>query len=217
MDRPRAGLGVDGLSGRRHAAADGRGRQLDCQWRRARRAARRARDLPGQPALRRDAEGRFGGRSAARPPHVMTTIMEQVVDARDREARADSRFHGRRKNGHRHEADRRALLRLRKQRVVRRLPPFARSGGGDHRGDRRPARRQRQLAAAWSPAPIFQRIAEATLRYLGVAAHDRSGAAGAGRTQRRECALLDRRVRSQRRSSASCTTDLPARFRICAA
>ncbi len=57
VDGPRARLGVDGLSGRRDTAADGGGRQLDCQWRRTRRAARRAGDVPRQSALRRPAEG----------------------------------------------------------------------------------------------------------------------------------------------------------------
>ena len=74
--------------------------------------------------------------------------------------RPDSRLHGRRKNGHRLEAHQRPLLRLREQRVVRRVPPVARSRGGDHRDDRRAARR-RATAAASSSAPIFQRIAEA--------------------------------------------------------
>ena len=42
-ERQRAGVGVDGLPGRRHAAADGDGRQLDRQRRRADAAAPRAR------------------------------------------------------------------------------------------------------------------------------------------------------------------------------
>ena len=99
---------------------------------------------------------------------VLTTIMEGVVDARNREARADSRLHGRRQDRHGLEADRRALLRLREQRVVRRVSPVARSGAGDHRGDRL-ARTPGGNSGGMVSAPIFQRIAEATLRYLGVA------------------------------------------------
>ena len=67
VDRERAGVGVDGLPGRRDAAADGGGRQLGRQRRRVRRAARRPRGVPRRPALRRAAEGRCAGRSAPRP------------------------------------------------------------------------------------------------------------------------------------------------------
>ena len=68
VDRQRAGVGVDGLPGRRHAAADGGGGQLGRQRRRVRRAARRARRLSRRPALRGAAEGRAAGRSAPTPP-----------------------------------------------------------------------------------------------------------------------------------------------------
>ena len=49
----RAGVGVDGLPGRRHAAADGRGRERGRQRRRAGRAARRARVHPRTAAATR--------------------------------------------------------------------------------------------------------------------------------------------------------------------
>ena len=52
-ERQRAGLGVDGIPGRRDAAADGGGGQLGRQWRLADGAARRPRVHQGRPARRR--------------------------------------------------------------------------------------------------------------------------------------------------------------------
>ena len=67
-------------------------------------------------------------------------------------------------------------------------------------------------------APIFKRIAEATLRYLGVAADDQPGAAGAGRARDDDgAASRPRRPIDASRSSASSPTGRPARCPICAA
>ena len=65
VDRERAGVGVDGLPGRRDAAADGDGGQLGRQRRRVHRAARRPRGVSRRPSLRGPAEGRCGRRSVA--------------------------------------------------------------------------------------------------------------------------------------------------------
>ena len=120
VDRQRARVGVDGLSGRRDAAADGGGGQLRGQWRRADRAARRPRHLPRQPPLRGHAESpashdQRGHRERADDDHGARRR------GRHREARADSRVHDRRKDRHGHQARRRPLLGIREQRVVRRV------------------------------------------------------------------------------------------------
>ena len=57
---------------------------------------------------------------------------------------------------------------VRLQRVVRRLRAVARTRGRDHRRHRLAARPNGDIGGAVA-APIFKRIAEATLRYLGVA------------------------------------------------
>ena len=67
VDRQRAGLGVDGLSDRRDAAADGRRGQRHRQRRRADRTAHRRRGVPRQPSLSGHAEGACAGRSAPTP------------------------------------------------------------------------------------------------------------------------------------------------------
>ncbi len=72
--RQRAGLGLDGLSGRRHAAADGHRGQLGRQRRRAHRAARRARRHHATAA-------------ATRSPHK---VLRRTIYARHRR-RADRR------------------------------------------------------------------------------------------------------------------------------
>ena len=56
VDRERARVGVDGLSDRCHAAADGDGGQLRRQWRRTGRTARDPRRLSRQPPVRGQAE-----------------------------------------------------------------------------------------------------------------------------------------------------------------
>ena len=87
---------------------------------------------------------------------------------RHREAGADARLHDRRQDRHRREAGERPLLDQRLQRVVRRVRAVARSGGRDHRRHRLAARTGRRHTGGAVSAPIFKRIAEATLRYLGV-------------------------------------------------
>ena len=59
---------------------------------------------------------------------ALTTIMEEVVERGTGEAGADSRLHDRRQDRHGAQAGQRALLGVRLQRVVRRLPAVARSG-----------------------------------------------------------------------------------------
>ena len=167
VDRERARVGVDGLSDRRHAAADGRGGQLGRQRRRVRRAARRPRGLPGQPAVRGQAEGRaphdHGGHGGR--PHVDHGRRRR---ARHGEAGADSRVHDRGEDGHGREARQRQLL------------ARATTTGRLSASCRRAIRSSRFSSSLDSPhgphgyyggsvsAPIFKRIAEETLRYLGV-------------------------------------------------
>ncbi len=110
-DRQRAGVGVDGLPGRRHAAADGdRGRArsptaASCSQPRVVRAVIR----DGQRACRCRA------RWSAAPitPAVaaeLTAIMEGVVDRRHRHDGPDRRLHHRRQDRHRGEGGQRPLL-----------------------------------------------------------------------------------------------------------
>ena len=89
VDRQRARVGVDGLPGRRDAAADGGRGQLGRQRRRARRAARRPRRCIATTArYRRPAEGRCAGRSAPTPRRRSPAIMEGVVERRHRASAA---------------------------------------------------------------------------------------------------------------------------------
>ena len=105
----RAGIGVDGLPDRRHAAADGDRRQLDCQRRATDAAAPRARDDRERPAQdvcrrgdpahrlardRRDADGNHGRRRRSR----------------HRQDLADRRLHDRREDGHVREDRERPVL-----------------------------------------------------------------------------------------------------------
>ena len=102
------------------------------------------------------------------------------------------------------------------QRVVCRLPAVARSGGRDHRRHRFAARPERPSGGAVS-APIFKRIAEATLRYLGVppTINPAPPVLVARHDDRTPC---DReRRRRNRRSSASSPTRRRARCPTCAA
>ena len=66
-------------------------------------------------------------------------------------------------------------------------------------------------SAARCPAPIFKRIAEATLRYLGVAADDQSGAAGARRAHATSRRRADRSPRRRSRRSSTSWSRTPAR------
>ena len=163
----RAGLGVDGLSGRRDAAADGRGGQRGRQRRRATSSRASSARCTATTGATRSSRRSSAATISADTAATLTTIMEGVVDGRHREGRADPRLHDRRQDRHRGEAGRRPLLGVREQRLVRRLrcrraiPALAiivvidaPHAGGNSGG-----------AVA---APIFKRIAEAALRYLGV-------------------------------------------------
>ena len=105
--------------------------------------------------------------SATRPP-TLTTIMEQRRRARHRASARRCRLHGRRQDRHGREARQRPLLAQRLQRVVRRLRPVAQPGAHDRRRDRLAAGPNGDHGGTVA-APIFKRIAEAALRYLGVA------------------------------------------------
>ena len=126
VDRGRARVRVDGLPGRRHAAADGGGgRARSPTAASTDRAAHRPGRVSRQPPIRRQAESPAPGRSNAATAATLTTIMEAVVDGWHRQAGADRRLHGCRQDGNRREADQRPVLGIREQRVVRRVccPP----------------------------------------------------------------------------------------------
>ena len=124
VERQRARVGVDGLPGRRHAAADGGGRERDRQRRHAVRAARRARDRQGRRAHHRRAQGRAaldpsrdGG--DADPDHG------EGGDRRHRQGGEAGQLQRRRKDGHRRQARQRPLFAVAAERVVRRLRAVA--------------------------------------------------------------------------------------------
>ena len=191
MDRERAGVGVDGLSGRRDAAADGGGGQLGRQRRRAASSrASCARSIATTAA------------TPSQPKVVRRTISADtaatLTDDHGRRRRRDGTAQGAR----RFPATRSPARPARRTKLVER-PLLARptttrrSSASCRRAIRRSrsssssTRRtaERRSPAARSSAPIFKRIAEATLRYLGVAADDQPGAAGARRartTRRRD-------------------------------
>ena len=148
MDRERARVGLDGLSGRRDAAADGDGGQLGRQRRRA--ASSRA----CVRAVYRD-----GRRYAVQPKVVRRTISADT-------AATLTGDHGRRRRARHRDGRRRfpatpiagktgtaAKLvnghysHVRLQRVVRRLRAVAQSGRRDHRRHRLAARARRTPAA----------------------------------------------------------------------
>ena len=138
----RAGVGLDGLPGRRHAAADGRRRSArwptaaSCIQPRVVRAfikdGRRI-EVPHKE-MRRTIE--------ADTAATLTTIMEQVVERGTARAAQIRRLHDRRQDRHRGEARQRPLLEVRLQRVVRRLRAVAQAGA-DHSRRHRLAARQR--------------------------------------------------------------------------
>ena len=145
----------------------------------------------GQPPLRRPAEGRTPGdqrghRGRADHHHGKRRR------GRHRQAGADPGLHDRRQDRHRRQAGERALLELRLQRVVCRLPAVARSGARDHRGDRLAARPNRYYGGPVS-APIFRRIAEVGAALSGHLAVDRPDAPGARGAARRRDRAADGR------------------------
>ena len=212
VDRQRARVGVDGLPGRRDAAADGGGGQLGRQRRRVRRAARRPRGLSRRPPLRgaaedraahdqrrhrRDADRRSWKASSSAAPRSAAQIPGYTIAGKTGTA-------AKLVNGHYSTSDYNASF-------VGFLP------------SRDPAlaiivvidspHGARATPAASVSAPIFKRIAEATLRYLGIAADDQPAAAGAGRA-RDDPADADARpaAPTRDRSSAWSPTARRARF-----
>ena len=181
VDRERTRIGVDGVSGRRHAAPDDRGGQLGRQRRRPRRAARHPGGVSRRPPLRRAPEGAAPyhqprHRSGAHVDHGRRCLRQARYGA----SRTHRRIHHRRKNRNGREAGQRPLLALRVQRLVRRIHPLARSGSRDRRRHRR---------TAW-PQPVlrrhgvrsdFQADCGADASVPRRAAVGQPGAAGAGR------------------------------------
>ena len=134
----------------------------------------------------------------------LTTIMEQVVERGTGKAAQIDGLHHRRQDRHGAEARRPALLALRLQRLLRRLPAVAQAGADDHRRHR--------LAARQGLLRRHGRGADLQAHRRGVAApprhraDDQPGAAGAGRAQRRRrdagaARSARRRRRTTRRSS----------------
>ena len=163
----RAGLGVDGLSDWRHAAADGRGGRLDRQRRRAGRAARRARD----DRRRRPHRGAAAGRAPHHPDR----------DRRRPDRRSSSRWSSAARPRRRASPATRSPARPAPPRSSIERPLLegptttCRSSASCRRG----IRARSILAVIDSPrrggrtggavaAPIFRAVAEATLRHLGV-------------------------------------------------
>ncbi len=213
VDRERARVRVDGISDRRHAAADGRGHQFGGQRRRVRRAPRRPRDLSGQPAVRDQAERGaphdyrgHGGR-----PHVDHGGRRRT---RNGEAGAHSRVHDRGENGNGGQARRPRLLEERLQRVVCRVHPVAQPGCHDSRRPRLAARPPRLLRRQRVGADLqAHRRGDAPLPRGG--ADDQSRAARARGRQRTRSTS---RVRRKRRlKSPSSGTGLRERCRTCRA
>ena len=165
MDRERARVRVDGLPGRRHAAPDGGG----CQFRRQRRRVRRAARGP-----RRLSDDR---RYVIAPKVVRRTISADTAatltaswrtssSAARRRQGADAGLHHRRANRHGREAGQRPLLDSDYNAsfvgfVPSRNPVVAIIVVTDSPHDG-------PTTGGPVSGPVFKRIAEATLRYLGV-------------------------------------------------
>ena len=133
-----------------------------------------------RPALRVAAEGRCGARSRADTAATLTASWRGVVERGTAKRAQIPGYTVAGKTGHRGEAGQRPLLDVRLQRVVRRLRAVAQPGRRHHRGHRFAARVTATTGGVVA-APIFKRIAEATLRYLGVGPTHQPGAAGARR------------------------------------
>ena len=193
LDRQRAGVGVDGLSGRRHAAADGGGRQLGRQ-RRRRLSSRTSSGRSSRTAIAIDVPHKVLRQTVtAETAATLTDNHGSGRRARNREGRADSRLHDRRQDRHRLETDQRPLLEVGLQRLVRRLHPVAQAGGDDPRGHRFAARRTDTRAAR------FRRRSSSgsPKRRCAISASDRRS------TRRRRCWSRDtiRRTRPTSRLS----------------
>ena len=196
MDRERAGVGVDGLPGRRDAAADGRRRSA-----RSPTAASYVEPRVVRAVYRDDRRYHVqrrrscAGPSAPTPPSALTAIMEE---RRRRDGTAKARadipatpIAG--KTGTAQKLINGHYSTCRLQRVVRRLPAVARSRRS--RSSSSSIRRTARTAITAAPwrRRSSRRIAEAALRYLGVAADDQPGAAGARRrADERSAATSDR-------------------------
>ena len=165
----RARVGVDGLSGRasrrcRWWPRSARSPTADCTSSRAScaRCIATAGAISSAPKVLRRT---ISAETAA----TLTTIMEEVVDRRHGEARADSRVHDRGKDRHRAEAGQRPLLAQRLQRVVCRLHPVARAGAGDRRRHRFGERTRTAITAALCRRADLQATSpRAALHYLGI-------------------------------------------------
>ena len=192
-DAERAGLGVDGLPGRRHAAADGDGGQFGRQRRNAVSAARRARVHQGRAAGR--------GRAQGAAPHDLGADRTRADRdhgrrhrARDREGRADRRLHGRGQDRHGGEARQRPLFAVRLQRVVRRVRAVAQAARSPSSSS---STRRRPTATTAAPSP--RRSSNASpKRRCGISASRRRS------IRRRRCfvARRDERNADRRRRSA---------------
>ena len=168
LDRERAGVGLDGLPGRRDAAADGDGGQLDRQRRRAASSrascARSSRTAAAIEVPHKVLRQTVTAETAA----TLTTIMEAGRRARHR--RRPRRLPGytiagktgtaaKLVNGHYSKSDYNAsfvgFVPSRKPALTILVVIDSPHGNGYYGGA--------------VSAPIFKRIAEATLRYLGIA------------------------------------------------
>ena len=164
----RARVGLDGVSGRRHAAADGGRGQLGRQRRLAARAARRARVHQGRPARAGRPQGPAPHDLGRTPRPSSPTIMEGVVERGTAKAAQIEGYTIAGKTGTAAKLVERPLLEVGLQRVVRRVPAVAQAGPDDPRRHRLAARQVGYYGGAVA-APIFKRIAEASLRHLGIA------------------------------------------------
>ena len=168
VDRQRAGVGVDGLSGRRDAAADGGRRQRGRQRRRVHRAARRPRRVSRRAAATGAAEGRASRRSSSRDGRDADD--DHGAGRRARHGEGARRSPGYTVAGKTGTANKLVNGRYsnRHLRVVCRLRAVARSGASTILVVLDSPHGRTATSAAPVSAPIFRRIAEAALRYLGV-------------------------------------------------
>ena len=160
---------------------------------------------------------RYAGGAEGRAPHDQRRHRGDADDDHGRrsstdgtaQARADRRLHHRRQDRHRREAGQRPLL--------ARPTTTRRSSASCRRSNPAvaiivvidsPQRAERHTAASVS-APVFKRIAEATLRYLGVPPTVESAAAGAGRAHDETPADADRRRQRHRRRSSAWSPTAP--------
>ncbi len=175
--RERARVGLDGLPGRRDADADGGGSELDRQRRDADRAARRPRDRSRTAADRWCSHSVLRRTVSARTAAELTAIMEEVVERGTAKTAQIPGFTIAGKTGTAAKLVNGRYSKSDYNASFVGFVPSRESGVDDHRRHRLAARHSSTYGGVIA-APVFKRIAEASLRQIGVRAEHQRRAPG---------------------------------------